>query len=106
MDALRSLWEKIPAPLRTIVNVALGAALAAAVGYLTQVVSGDTFDVNVFLAAVATAVGTAIVRAINPADTGYGVGAALITPAADANVPAPVDPIVSSGGVDFPPAGE
>jgi hypothetical protein len=79
MTTLAALWEKIPTPLRTIINVALGAALAAAVGYLTQVVSGDKFDVNVFLAVVATAVGTAVVRALNPADTGYGLGSAPST---------------------------
>ena len=79
MNALRSLWSSLPAPFRTVINVALGAALAAAVGYGVQVVSGDHFDVNVLLAAVATAVGTAVVRALNPIDTaatgGYGLGA-------------------------------
>ena len=72
---LRALWGNIPAPLRSIINVALGAALAAVVGYLTTVVSGGAFDPSLLLAAVATAVGTAIVRALNPLDPGYGVGA-------------------------------
>lgn len=101
---LPALWEKIPAPLRTLINVALGAALAGGVGYLVQVVSGDKFDVNLFIAAIATAVGTAVVRAINPADAGYGVGSTTpIEPAAAANVPVPAPtPIAtdSSQGTD------
>lgn len=68
-------WEKIPAPVRTIINVAIGAALAALVTYLTSVVSGGSFDPGVLLSLVLTAIGTAVVRAVNPADTAYGVGA-------------------------------
>jgi len=72
---MQQLWDSIPGPIRSIINVCLGAALAAAVAYLTQVVSGDSFDVNALVAAVATAIGTALVRALNPLDSGYGVGA-------------------------------
>ena len=73
---MQQLWDSIPGPIRSIINVCLGAALAAAVAYLTQVVSGDSFDVNALVATVATAIGTALVRALNPLDSGYGVGAA------------------------------
>lgn len=74
MDTLRSLWEKIPAPARSIINVCAGAALAALVTYLTGVVAGDSFDVSVAWQAVLTAVGTALVRALNPLDGAYGAG--------------------------------
>lgn len=74
MDALRNAWDSIPLPLRSILNVCLGAALAATVGYLTRVVAGDSFDPSLLLSVVATAVGTALVRALNPLDTAYGAG--------------------------------
>ena len=71
---LQSLWEQIPLPVRSIINVCMGAALAAAVGCLTRVVSGDSFDPSLLLSAVATAIGTALVRALNPLDSAYGAG--------------------------------
>ena len=82
---MQQFWDAIPAPLRSIINVCLGAALAAAVGYLTKVVAGDSFDPSLLVSVVATAVGTALVRWLNPLDSAYGVGAALNT------TPAPVD---------------
>lgn len=75
MDTLRALWDGIPVYVRTLINVALGAAFAAGVTYLMSVVNGSAFDLNLFVSAVLTAVGTAVVRALNPADTAYGVGA-------------------------------
>jgi len=74
MDALRQVWDSIPVYVRTLINVALGAALAAAVTYLTGVVAGEQFDLNVAVQVVLTAVGTAVVRALNPVDTAYGAG--------------------------------
>lgn len=74
MDTLRAFWDSIPAYLRTLINVALGAALAAAVTYLTGVVAGESFDLNAFVGLILTAVGTAVVRALNPIDTAYGLG--------------------------------
>ena len=74
MDALRKAWDSIPVAFRTVINVALGAAFAAAVTYLTGVVSGGTFDLNGLVQVVLTAVGTAVVRALNPADAVYGLG--------------------------------
>ena len=74
MSAFKKFWDTLPAPLRTIINVAAGAALAAAVTYLVGVISGGSFDPSVFLTVILTAVGTAVVRSVNPADTSYGVG--------------------------------
>lgn len=83
MDTLRKLWGNIPAPARSIINVCAGAALAALVTYLTGVVAGDSFDISVAWQAVLTAVGTALVRALNPLDTGYGVKAVAPAPTGD-----------------------
>lgn len=77
---MQNLWDSIPAPVRSIINVCLGAALAAAVAYLANVVSGEHFDPSLLLAAVGTAVATALVRALNPLDSGYGVGGGGTTP--------------------------
>lgn len=83
MTTLRSLWEQIPVPVRTIINVVAGAAFAALVAYLTGVVSGGTFDLSAAWQAVLVAASTALVRAINPLDTGYGVKPVLPAPTGD-----------------------
>lgn len=79
MTQLQALWAQIPAPVRTIINVVLGAAFAALVTYLTGVVSGGTFDVSAAWQAVLTAAMTALVRSLNPLDGaatgGYGLDA-------------------------------
>ena len=80
MSGFAAIWDNVPGPIRTIINVALGAALAAAVSYLLGIASGGTFDANALIMVILTAAGTAAVRAINPADTAYGVGST------DANV--------------------
>ena len=77
---MSAIWDAIPGPIKTIINVALGAAVAAAVSYLVGIASGGTFDANALIMVILTATGTAAVRAINPADTAYGVGSS------DANV--------------------
>ena len=70
---MSDLWLKIPAPLRTIVNVALGALLAwAATDGLNLLGSSDLDPV---WKGLLVAVATAVVRSLNPADTGYGLGA-------------------------------
>lgn len=71
---MQQFWDSLPPVVRTIINVAAGAGLAALVTYLTGVVSGGSFDVNAAVQVVLTAVGTAIVRALNPADAAYGLG--------------------------------
>jgi acetyl-CoA carboxylase beta subunit len=75
VSGFAAIWDNIPGPIKTIINVALGAAVAAAVTYLVGVASGGTFDANALIMLILTAAGTAAVRAINPADTAYGVGA-------------------------------
>lgn len=71
---MSQVWESIPAPVRTILNVVVGAAFAAAVSYVIGHLSGGSLDLNALGQAVLIAAGTALVRAINPADTVYGVG--------------------------------
>ena len=79
MSSFTAFWESLPAVVRTVVNVAAGAAVAAAVTYVVSVASGGAFSAPALLTVVLTAVGTAVVRALNPADAAYGVGAAPST---------------------------
>jgi hypothetical protein len=74
--SLVSFWESIPASIRTILNVTVGAAVAAAISYLVSHLSGGSIDLGALAQAVLVAAATALVRAINPADTVYGVNAA------------------------------
>lgn len=76
-DRLRALWEFLPAPARTIVNVVVGAAFVAVVGGLYAVSQGQPFDWRVLLLGVFNAVATAVWKALNPLDSGtpaYGIG--------------------------------
>jgi len=78
MDTLRKFWNAIPAPLRTVINVVLGAVVAALANYVTVTVSDGSFDINTAWQIVLAAFSTALVRALNPLDTGtpaYGAGA-------------------------------
>jgi hypothetical protein len=85
---MSQLWESIPAPIRTIINVVMGAAFAAAVTYVLGNISGGSIDPNALGKVVLVAAGTALVRALNPADTAYGIGKPEFTPApADAGTP-------------------
>lgn len=71
---MTNFWESIPPAIRTIINVVVGAAFAAAVSYVIGHLSGGSLDLNALGQAVLVAAGTALVRAINPADTQYGIG--------------------------------
>lgn len=71
----QKIWDALPLPVRTILNVVFGAAFAALVAYLTGVVSGGTFELTAAWQAVLTAAMTALVRAMNPLDGVYGAGA-------------------------------
>ena len=71
---MTQIWDSIPPAIRTIINVVVGAAFAAAVSYVVGNLSGGSIDLNALGQAVLVAAGTALVRAINPADTAYGVG--------------------------------
>ncbi len=85
-DRLRALWEFLPAPVRTIVNVVVGAALVAVAGFFYAVAQGQAFDWRVLWIGVFNAVATAVWKALNPLDTGtpgYGIKAALPAPTGD-----------------------
>lgn len=76
-DRLRALWEFLPAPARTVVNVVVGAAVVATVGFFYAVAQGQAFDWRVLWLGVFNAVATAAWKALNPLDTGtegYGLG--------------------------------
>lgn len=91
-SAWNKFWNALPPVVRTIVHVALGAALAYAVAQGAAVLSGDTFDPNIFVAGLMTAIGTAVAKFLNPADPAYGVGASgSSSSAAAAAFPTPVD---------------
>jgi len=74
---VQDLWESIPAPIRTIINVVAGAGLAAGIGYVVDSLTGGALDVNVLVKVIAAACGAALVRALNPADSAYGVGSSV-----------------------------
>ena len=93
-----ALWNALPAPARSFVNVIVGAAITATAGYLLSVLRGEPFNVTTWWAAVAaalsTAVSTILVRALNKADTAYGIGKkttatvlTVVPPATDAAKP-------------------
>lgn len=67
----RELWELIPAPIRTIINVVVGAGIAAAI---TVAQSGGEVTVKTLWTAFLAGAGTAFWRAINPLDATYGLG--------------------------------
>ena len=70
---MSDLWNRIPAQIRTVINVALGALLTwAATDGLDLLGSADLDPV---WKGLLVGVATAIVRSLNPADTVYGVGA-------------------------------
>ena len=71
------LWDSVPAPVRTIINVVAGAGFAAGIAYVVDHLAGGALDVNAIVKVVLVAAGTALVRAINPADNSYGIGSAV-----------------------------
>lgn len=78
IDALRNAWNALPPAVRTVINVALGAAFTALTQYLVTLAAPGDFDPNTAVSVLWVAVSTAIVRALNPLDVGtpgYGVGA-------------------------------
>jgi len=76
---VKSFWESLPAPVRTVLNVVAGAAVAAGVQFVAASL-GHSLDVNGLWQAIAIAAATAFVRAINPADSAYGFGSAASIP--------------------------
>jgi len=76
---MMNFWEQIPAPVRTVLNVVMGAAVAAGVQFVAASL-GHSLDVNGLFQVIAVAAATALVRALNPADTAYGVNSAASIP--------------------------
>ena len=99
-----AFWIALPAQVRTVINVCVGAAITA--GVTLGVQSLTTANIPDWLKVILVGVSTAFVRAMNPADAAYGNVADSLQPVGRHEAdPVPVDPpIVSSGGADFPPA--
>ena len=78
LATLRYLWVSIPAPIRTVINVAVAAALLVVASAvikaegLTGVDWGST-GINA-IDAFGLGIATAVLRWLNPLDNGYGVG--------------------------------
>lgn len=86
----QAFWESIPGPLKTIINVTIGAGVAAGAVYLKSL-NGGPVDISLLWAAVVTGATTAFWRAINPFDAQYGWGKSIAaniggTPAVTAGV--------------------
>lgn len=71
---LRAVWERIPKWLRTIINVCVGAGIAAVV---KEWVAGET-DTAALIDVFLVAAGTMLWRMINPVDASYGLGGGKI----------------------------
>jgi hypothetical protein len=77
---LRNIWTAIPAPIRTVINVAVAAAALVVVSAVikAQGVTGVDWSATGISAIDALGLGlaTAVLRWINPLDDGYGRGSA------------------------------
>ena len=93
-----NIWLRIPRKFRTMINVLLGAALAAAV---QQYIAGNT-DFDSMWDAIMIAAGTVLARMLNPADDYAGI---VVAPHPDEE-PADLDPADSDTPNDAPPADE
>lgn len=69
MSKIQDLWDALPIQVRTIVNIALGAAVTALVNYGVSILSGGQFQFNELVNVVLVGVSTAVVRQFNPLDT-------------------------------------
>ena len=92
----QTLWDSIPAPVRTIVNVVIGAGFAAGLDYVIAHVSGGALDLNALGKVVLVACGTALVRALNPVDTTYGIGSSDVAPLPQGTNDVPQDGVPSA----------
>jgi len=78
MDTLKNAWNKIPLPVRTIINVAIAASVVSVASVIISNNGVTSVDwlvttlsaVNIFFVSIATAA----VRALNPLDDAYGIG--------------------------------
>jgi hypothetical protein len=77
---LRTLWAAIPAPIRTVINVAIAAALLIVVTAVikAQGLTGVDWSATGISAldAFGLGVATAVLRWLNPLDDAYGPGSA------------------------------
>lgn len=77
-DRLGYLWDSIPTPIRTVLNVAIAAGVLVVVSAVidAQGVTGvDWSGTGVAaLNAVGLGIATAVLRALNPLDDAYGLG--------------------------------
>lgn len=75
---LRYYWEKIPAPIRTIINVSVAGALVFFFGQVVAANGVTSLDWATVgkqtLDAFGVGVATAALRALNPLDDAYGRG--------------------------------
>lgn len=71
-DRFITTWNRIPTPMRTVINVAIGAVIAWALSDGLQLLLA--LDMPPWLKVLLAGVSTAVVRAMNPADDAYGVG--------------------------------
>lgn len=94
----QKVWDKIPTPYRSVLNVGVGAAVAAGAHFILNL-KGVPSDWNAAEQGFAVATSTAFWRAVNPLDKAYGVGAstgsAYVPDLALSADPAPVDPAVA-----------
>lgn len=72
----QELWDSLPNPVKTIINVVVGAGIASAAVYLKSL-NGGPVDISLLWAAFITGASTAFWRAINPLDALYGLGKTL-----------------------------
>lgn len=69
-----SFWDNIPVQVRTVINVALGALLAWAA--TDGIAALTSWDISPIIKTLLVGVATAVVRSLNPVDTGYGINGA------------------------------
>ena len=77
LDRLLNLWNAIPAPIRTVINVSIAGGVLVIAGDVVaaQGVTGVdwTQSGTDALNAVGVGLATAAVGALNPLDSGYGI---------------------------------
>jgi len=86
-------WNWLPAWARTVLHVAGGAAVAYALSVGVDALSGGSLDTNKLFVGLLTAVMTAVLKGLNPADPAFGI---TTPPPVDPGVP--VDPSLFTGG--------
>lgn len=79
LAALQAKWASLSPNTRTFLNVVAGSVIAAIVTFLVEGLSAGEIDVNELVQVILTALGTAIARALNPADASRGLGAEVPT---------------------------